>query len=198
MSLKSKWEKQAKKQKKSTFPKNATQFLSCFKFGALKRLDYTLLPGIQLISSNMKIFKEWMLSITTDGCCTPLILHFFLEHPFHNIFAFIRLSQWLWLFCYFTKEENFLATLWLELFNVNAKKYKATLSDWPHHLMVKHFYPDGSGIFLMMISSLLSGHWKGGWKWKQWESLTVVGAVTTSELTDCGNGNSMLHNYREK
>ncbi len=31
--------------------------------------------------------------------------------------------------------------------NVNAKKYKAALSDCLHHLMVKHVYPDGRGIF---------------------------------------------------
>ena len=47
---------------------------------------------------------------------------------------------------------------------------------------------------------VLSGHWKDGWKWKQCESLTAVGAVTTSKLNSEfweGNGNSMLRNYKQ-
>lgn len=54
---------------------------------------------------------------------------------------------------------------------------------------------------LRMILSLhaVSGQCEGVWKWKQYESLTVAGAVTTSQLSSaswCGNGNSMLHDCK--
>lgn len=105
---------------------NASKSLDCFKFETLKKLDYSLLPWIQLLLSIIKFLKKWILSITTDGCCSPLIQHIFLKHPFHKIFGFIRLSWWFWLLWCFIKKEHFLVHLSLEILVIHAKKYKVT------------------------------------------------------------------------
>lgn len=137
--------------------------------------------------------KKVCMSITTDDCCTPLIMRLKISFTISLIpdvlVALLR------------KEENFLARLrstetpsrrcicqkiqsnseWL----TSSPFAEAFLSWWKWNL-------------LRMIVSLLSGHWKVGWKWKQCHSFAVV--VTTTQLKSaswCGTGNSTLHNYQE-
>lgn len=128
------------------------------------------------------------------GCCTHLILHFLFDDSFHNIFDFTRLREWSLaaklqrsnISCHVLDRRKTLAG------NVDAKKYKAILSDCLRRLMMKRFYPDGSGNVLRVILSFQagSGHWEGRWKWKQCESLLLNSASCR------GNENRTLHNYK--
>lgn len=78
----------------------------------------------------------------------PALFHW---RSFHNIFDFTRLSKTFVaaLLCYegWKFPGTFLGGLKHLVGNLNAKKYKAILSDCLHHLMVKCFYPGESGMF---------------------------------------------------
>lgn len=156
---------------------------------------YSLLSQIQLILS---------CSLIRSGCCLLPQMAAALHHalPFHNIFDFRGLTEWFWLLCYVMNEENFLAGLRsTETLSGGCKCQKTQsnserLASSPYGEL---FLTRWKWSLLRMILPLFSSHWKGGWKLKQCESLTVVGPVTTSQFNSASwwNGNSMRHNYKE-